>query len=551
MLDFNAIRHVGRFRDIIGILFKYGFDGIIEKLDIPGHLLVKKITRIEEGVSVWARIRLTIEELGPTFVKFGQIMSMRPDLVPKGLLDELKFLQEDVKPEPFHKIREVVETALKKPLEEIFDNFEPDPVAAASLAQVHRATLKDIGECVAVKVQRPNIEKTIKADLYLLELIAHLIHERLETMRLYNLPGIAAEVRKHILKELDFLHEAGNMYIFRLNFEGRNDVFVPTIYPGYTAKTILTMEFVEGVHIDEVDLIKGDRQAIAQRGIEITLKQILVDGFFHADPHAGNIRLLPGGIICLLDWGMVGRLTKEMRYIILDFIAAIVEKDSEKLVQTTLAMALSVPPLLDETGLQNEAMDIIDVLHLQAFLPVNVGRLFLDFIFLLRQYNVELRPDYVFMLKSIMAIEGVGQQLYPKFNVLEQAQPFIKRLVLERLNPITAVKHAASTLSKTSKLLGGLPERLGKILRNIEGGKLSLQIRHHGLEQINTTLYVAGNRITFGLIMAAIIVGSSMLVTAGVGPLLFGYPVLGVLGFFVSVIFGLWLIIQMIKGKKL
>ncbi len=551
MFDFETVRHAGRFKDIIGVLFKYGFDGIIERLDIPGHLLVKKITRIKEGVSIWERIRMAMEELGPTFVKFGQIMSMRPDLIPKGLVNELKRLQETVMHEPFPVVKNAVETSLGKPLEDIFDEFGQEPIAAASLAQVHRAKLQDTGEYVAVKVQRPNIENIIKSDLYILDIIATLIHDRLETMRFYNLPGLVAEVKKHITKELDFIHEANNIEIFRHNFAGEEDIYVPGIYPKFTTKTVLTMELIDGVHADEIDRIGGDREALAKRGVEVVLKQVLVDGFFHADPHTGNLRFLPGDVICFLDWGMVGRLTKDMRYTILDFISAIVEKDSRQLVQTALSMAMSVPPLLDETGLQNEAMDIVDTLHAQAFLSVNVGRLFLDLIFLLRQYNVELRSDYVFMLKALMAIEGVGQQLYPGFDAIEQLRPIVKRLALERLNPIVAFQNLISNISRTSKLLGSLPERSEKILKTIESEKLSLRIQHQGLERMNSTIYLAGNRITFGLIIAALIIGSSMIITSGVGPFLFGYPVLGVFGFFFSVILGFWLIIQMIRRRKL
>lgn len=551
MFDFETIRHAGRFKNIIGVLFKYGFDGIVEKLDIPGYLLVKKITHIKEGVSIWERIRMAIEELGPTFIKFGQILSMRPDLIPKGLVNELKRLQETVVHEPFPIIKEAIETSLNQPLKDIFDEFEPEPIAAASLAQVHRAKLKHTGEYVAVKAQRPNIENIIRSDLYILDIIANLIHDRLETMRFYNLPGLVVEVKKHVIKELDFIHEASNMEIFRHNFKEVKDVYVPVIYPEFTTKTVLTMELIDGVHADEVDRIGADREALAKLGVETVLKQVLIDGFFHADPHTGNIRFLPGDVICFLDWGMVGRLTKEMRYTILDFIAAVVEKDSQKLVQTTLAMAMTVPPLLDETGLQNEVMDIIDTLHAQAFLSVNVGRLFLDLIALLRQHNVELRSDYVFMLKSLMAIEGVGLQLYPKFDVLEQARPIVQRLAIERLNPITALRYLISNFSRMSRLLGNLPERSEKILKTVEGGKLTLRIHHQGLERMNSTIYLAGNRITFGLIIAALIIGSSMIITSGIGPFFFGYPVLGVLGFLFSVILGLWLIIQLIKRRKL
>ncbi|MBW1741379.1 MAG: AarF/ABC1/UbiB kinase family protein [Deltaproteobacteria bacterium] len=551
LLRIRAFRDVVRFKDIVAVLLKYGFDGLVEKLGLPGSYLVKKFTKIQSGMTTWERIRRAIEELGPTYIKFGQILSMRPDLIPKSLLDELKELREDVFHEDFHLIKEVIEASFNKKIEDMFTSFERVPIAAGSLAQVHKAVLKETGETVAVKVQRPGIQMVIKSDLEILVSIARMSHERIEALRLYNFPGIVDEIRRYILKELDFTNEANNAQIFNQNFLDESDVHAPDVYIDYSNKVVLTMEFIEGEKISELVDIDGRKERIAKRGLEIVYKQILVDGFFHADPHSGNIRVLEGDVICLLDWGMVGRLTAEMRAALLDFVAAVVRKDSKKLLRTALSMAVDVPPLIDKTSLEAEIIFILDKVHSSIFRSVNVGKFLMDLVSLFREHRIQLRPDYVYMIKALMAIEATGKELCEDFDIISELRPLISKLLLKRYSSFVSDKVLWGKLSETLRLILNFPVRMDRFLNMVEGGRLSIDIHHKGIESVHWSIRIVGNRVTTAIIIASLVIGSSLVITSGIGPFLFGYPVLGIAGYVFSAVIGLWLVVHMILKRHL
>jgi len=550
IFEIKPIRNIVRFKDIVAILFKYGFDGLVEKLGLPGIHLVKKFTKIRRGLTIWERIRFALEDLGPTYIKFGQILSMRPDLIPAGLIHELRKLRESVHHEEFGAIRKMVEESLNIKLEDVFESFEELPIAAGSLAQVHRAILKKDKKEVAVKVQRPHIKLIIKSDLELLQTIARMVHDRIETLQPYNIPGIVDEIERHLSKEIDFINEANNIQTFKQNFAWINDVHAPDVYIEYTCQSVLTMEFIDGEKIEEIEGEERKRR-LARRGAEVVLKQILVDGFFHSDPHPGNIRILEEDVICFLDWGMVGRLTTEMRYLLVDFIKALAYKNSKRLLKTTLAMSASVPPLLDETALQTEILFLMDRLHSRFNKTTDVGRFLTDLVNLLRQHRVELRPDYVFMIKALVAIEGTGRELCADFDAINELRPLITKVTFLRMNPFAAEAMFLGKIAESLKLIVNLPERVESLIKHIEGGRLSIDIHHKGLESINWTLHVVGNRIAFGLIIAALIIGSSMVITSGIGPFLFGYPIFGIAGYVFSGALGIWLVIHMILRRNL
>jgi len=552
LLKIRAFRGVVRFKDIVTVLLKYGFDGLVENLGLPGSYIVKRFTKIKEGMTIWERIRQAIEELGPTYIKFGQILSMRPDLIPKGLLIELKELREDVYHEDFDLIREVIEKSFNKKLEDIFASIESVPVAAGSLAQVHKAVLKETGETIAVKVQRPGIRMVIKSDLEILRSIARMAHEKVETLRLYNIPGIVDEIKKHIVKELDFTIEANNIQIFKQNFLGEDDVHAPEVYVDYSNDMVLTMEFIEGERIsDLVETNNGRKEKIARRGLEIIQKQILIDGFFHADPHSGNIRILEGDVICFLDWGMVGRLTAEMKATLLDFLAAVIKKDSNKLLKATIPMAVNVSPLIDETGLEAEIIFILEKVHSTISKTVDVGKCLMDLIGLFREYRIELRANYVYMVKALMAIEGTGKELCKDFDVISELRPLTTKLLLKKYSPLVSDKVLLGKLLETLKVTMNLPVRMQRFLNMVEGGKISLDIHHKGIESVHWSIKLAGNRIATAIIIAALVIGSSMVITSKVGPCLFGYPVLGIAGYIFSAFIGLWLIINVILKRNI
>jgi len=549
-VDIKAVRHLGRFKDIAVTLFRYGFDDVLERLDLPGKVIFEKIRKVDREMSTWERLRHTLEDLGPTFIKFGQIMSLRPDLVPNALILELRKLQDEVAPVAYEAIREVVEKNLQRPLTEVFSLFEEKPLAAASLAQVHRAVLRESGQVVAVKIQRPRIRQVIEPDLYIMEVVAGQLNERMEAAQVYDLPNLVQEVRKTLLRELDFTREARNMKIFRSNVAQDKDVYVPFLVEKYTTEQLLTMELVQGTKLKDLTPEDDfDPEILAKRGMRLTVKQVLEDGFFHADPHPGNVVILDGNVFCLLDWGMVGRLTRRTRYDLIDLINAVVDKDSERILSILLSLA-QVRGSISPRRLEREILDILDVYHSLPIQELNIGHLLLDISTMLRENRLQVPVDLAIMIKALITAEGTARQLYPELNVVEEAKPYVRRLAMERWRPDVVWRDFRRNVSDLLRLQKELPVRFNQIIEKIDRGDLKIRFRHENLGGLRNTMQNITNRLTLGIIIAALIIGSSMIITTGVKPLLFGFPALGIIGYSVSGVLGLWLVFNIIRSRK-
>jgi ubiquinone biosynthesis protein len=542
--------HLGRFKDIVVTLFRYGFDDVVERLDLPGKVLFEKIRKVDREMDTWERIRHMLVDLGPTYIKFGQIMSLRPDLIPRPLILELRKLQDEVAPVEYGDIREVVEKNLQRPLSEVFSLFDEEPLAAASLAQVHRAILRENKEVVAVKVQRPRIRQVIEPDLYILKLIAGQLYERMEWGKTYDLPKLVQEIRKTLLRELDFTHEARHMKICRNNFSEMEEVYIPRLYEDYCSERVLTMELVQGIKMKDLgpdhDL---DRQLLARRGLRLTVKQVLEDGFFHADPHPGNVMILDDNVFCLMDWGMVGRLTRKTRYILIDLINAVVDKDSEK-IQEVLLDLTRADGSRPEPRMEREILDILDIYHSLPIQDLNLGQLLLDITTMLRENKLRVPADLAVMIKALITAEGTARELYPELNVVEEAEPFVKKLAMERWKPHVLWRDLRRNFSTLFTLQKELPLRLRQIVEKIDRGELNIRFQHANLGGLRNTLENITNRLTLGIIIAALIVASSMIITTGVKPLLFGFPALGIIGYLVSGVLGLWLVVNILRSRK-
>jgi ubiquinone biosynthesis protein len=550
-VDIKAVAHLGRFKDILVTLFRYGFDEVIERLNPPGKAFFEKIRRVDEELTTWSRLRLVIEELGPTFIKIGQILSLRPDLIPPPLLVELKKLQDSVAPEPFADIRRVIEKNLDAPLEELFSYFDARPIAGASLSQVHRAVLRDSRTVVAIKVQRPDIRQKIDTDLAILEQIAIQLHEHMEGLTHYNLPALVREIKKVLRQELDFTREARHIQIARNAFSDDPSIAIPRVFEAFSTPMVLTMELVLGTRIMDLDdRAAHDREILAKTGLRLTIKQIFEDGFFHADPHPGNVLIKPGNVFCLLDWGMVGRLTATIRLQLVDLIEAAIDKDSERLTKMILAL---VKPMIevDRPRLEKELLDLLDIHHSLPLNQINIGTLLLDIIGIIQEHRLQLPADLAIMIKALITAEGTARLLYPELNVVREAEPFIKSLCLARWKPESVWRGVVNSLRDLAWLQRRLPERLHHIITNLDEGRLLLRFRHENLGGLRNTLESVSNRVTFGIIIGALIIGSSMIITTGVKPLLFGYPAFGMIGYLVSGVLGLWLVFTMIRARKL
>ena len=549
ILEIKSIRNLKRFKDIVWVLLKYGFDDVIHRLDLPGSFILKRINRIKIPMTVNERIRMVFQELGPTFIKFGQILSMRPDLVPGLLILELKKLQDQIPPSPQPAVQALVEKAMGRPMDLVFSEFEWEPLGSASLAQVHRARLVKEGAIVAVKIQRPDIRPLIRADLDILTYIAHRLNE-IPAYQIYDFRGLVEELRFSLTRELDFSREARNMKIFKKHLSFPDLMYIPEVYDAYTTPYVLTMELVEGTRLDQ--LSEGDytRKRLARTGTKIMLDQMLRHGFFHADPHQGNLLVMDDGRLCFLDWGMTGRLTRDSRLHLIDFIQALISKDSDALIRLVPHLAADVPSDLNRDRLERDLLDILDSYYDLSLAEIQIGELVLAMMNLLNEHHLKIRSDFALMSRALLALEGLSKDLVPDFYLVEEARSLILDLVRERWS--------ISSLSQSLKVQGwdlldliqNLPARLTALFRKLEKGDLTITFRHTGLTGLKNTLETVSNRVSFAIIIAALIIGSSMIITTGVRPLLFGYPSLGVIGYLVSGLLGVWLVINILRKKK-
>ncbi len=548
-MHFSTIRHAGRLTDIVFVLLKYGFDDVVQRLELPGKLLLKRVSRVKEDLTTSERLRRTLEELGPTFVKFGQVVSLRSDVLPAELVFELRKLQDHVPPVDFAQMRGHIEDNLGDSIESTFIQFDERPVAAASLAQVHRAVLREGRQAVAVKIQRPDIQHAIDSDIAIMDLIAAQLDSRMEAAAMYDLPNLVQEFRRTILRELDYTREARHMRIFRANFRSDPNVHVPELYEQHCTDKMLVMELLDGVKLNEVHPHNLERRhELARRGLGVVVKQILQDGFFHADPHPGNILVREGRVLCLLDCGMVGRLTRETRYKLTELIQATVQKDSDRLLEVLLDLTRGYDRA-DRLSLERDLLDLLDGYHSVPLAELDVGSFLAETTDVLRENGLRLPQNLAVMIKALITSEGVARELDPQLNVIEEMRPMVEALVAEQRRPENIWRGIRNNLYQVLAFQRQLPNRLSQITQKLERGELSITFHHENLDDVNHTLEDIASRLTVAIIVASIVIGSSLLVTAKVGPLLFGYPALGVIGFLLSALLGLWIVVNILRAR--
>lgn len=548
VMHINDLRKLGRFKDIVAIMAKYGFDDLVGHLDVPGSDLLRKIHPVTTEMNSYQRIRAAIEDLGPTFIKFGQVMSLRPDMLPKELLEELERLQDDVPVADFEEIKATVEKNIGMSIKEAFSIFDVDPIAAASLSQVHKGVLRQEGGFVAVKVQRPDIEKNIKLDLDILSGIAAFVHEQFEYLRSYDLPELVRVVRRNLIRELDFSQELHNMEIAR-SYLADDDFTIPETYRKYSTKKMLVMEFVHGARFRELATASEyDRELIATQGLRAGVKQILDNGFFHADPHPGNLFVKNDMSLCLIDWGQVGRLTEKDRFQIIELLKGIVEKDSDSLVRNFLRLCDVKGDLIDPSHLERELLEILDNYHAFPIKDLNVGQFLLEMTELMRRHNLQMPTEFVVMIKALVTAEGSARLVYPNLDIVSEIGDYVHKLARRRYRPDIVWRNMRNSLASFWFNQRQIPLQLGQIIGKLERGKLGFSLNLKKIDELVKALEHASNRLTAGIITGAIIMGSSMIITTGVKPLLFGFPALGVIGYLISVVIGLWLVFTILRS---
>jgi len=550
-MDILALSRLGRFRDIVTVLFKFGFDDVAERLQLPGKIFVSKTRAITPEMTTWERLRHAMEELGPTFVKFGQILSLRGDLLPGEMISELEKLQDSVSPVPYEEIIEVLKKALKKSLDEMFVLIDEEPLAAGSLAQVHRAVLKEENLPVALKIRRPDIVRTVEIDLEILEGAAPYLVEHLEFARTYDFVNLVKELKRSLLREMNFTLEARNMQIITQNMAAEKDVIIPQVYEDYTRSSILTMDLIDGVKLKHLQPENIDeRELLARTGLRLVVKQVLEDGFFHADPHPGNFLIVDGREVCLIDWGVVGILPPETRYELVDLIGAIVDMEAEKVFDILLSLTGANVAQINERLLLRDILEILHLYHSVTIGKLDLGQLLMDLNNMLRTHHIKLPSDLALMFKTMVTVEGTARQLYPELDVIAEIEPFIRRLGTERWHPSQVWRRFTRQLRFYLKLQSNLPGAIQRILQKVEQGDLNINFRHGNLSGLQKSLDNISNRLSFSIILASLIIGSSMIITTGVKPLVFGYPVIGLFGYLISAILGLVVVINIVRSRK-
>lgn len=549
MRPFDVVQHAVRAKEILAVLARHGFADLIAQLELPAGFWQRLLTPAGPVRSTAERIRLAAEELGPTFVKLGQVLSMRPDVVPHEIILELRKLQNAVQPLPWDTMRPVLEGSLGRPVHEAFAAFDPQPAATASLAQVYFARATD-GTPVAVKVQKPDLARRIEVDFDLALWLAGLLQARVAALAAVDVRGALDEARAGVLRELDFRHEARNQAYFNTLNPHPDRVYAPRVFTELSTECVLVMERIEGVPVGMADALPADQRVrLAAAGAASLVRQVFIAGFFHADPHAGNLFVARDGRLCFLDWGLAGHLTRRLRLALADFWIAAVEQDVERIVQ----IAADLAPVEARPDLRAMEKEVTLALREELNFAIGrqaLGRAMLRLLFIFGQHGIALSRDYALMAKAVISIEEVGRLLDPAFDLRPHTAPVLRELQRDRLSPLALAKRTREMLRHTLLGLQDLPFELRRLVRRLEHDSLAINLRHHGLEDHDDALKIAANRITLGVIIGALIIGSSLIVTTRIEPHLFGYPALGIVGYLLSALLGLYVIWDIIRHGR-
>ncbi len=554
----RTYRHLQRYRQILTVLFKYGFGDLVEVLKIEQYIEIglKMISRKRrdrlEKLSRAERVRLAFEELGPTFVKLGQILSTRPDLVPVDFINELSKLQDMVPPFPFDEASEIIKVDLGAAPEELFTSIDKTPIASASIGQVHRAELKD-GEDVAVKVQRPGIKKIIEVDLEIMFHLATLMEKHIEEMDLYRPVKIVEEFARTIEKEIDYSIEATHMERFARDFLNDPTIYVPKVFRDTSTSRVLTMEFIDGIKISEISRLDDagyDRKIIAVRGADLALKQVFNNGFFHADPHPGNIFVLPNNVICLLDFGMMGSVDRQTREDFVDLLDSVVHKDTLKATRLLLELT-DHDEEPDIRLLERDLSDFIGQHLYKRLKDIEIGKMLQGLLEVASRYRLRIPPDMFLMMKAFSSTEGVGLMLDPDFDMIMRAAPFIERVKRARFYPKRIAGDIVTLVAELLKFAQRFPKDVLDITRLIKQQKLNIKFEHKGFEPVLETHNQISNRISFSIIIGSLIIGSAIIVFAKTPPLFNGLSIIGIVGFISAAMMGIWLLVAILRKGKL
>ncbi len=542
-------RNLGRLSEIAQVAAKHGFGFLFEARRMRRAELVDGEPSLRG-----AHLRAMLDELGPTFVKFGQLLSMRPDILPPDIIAELRGLQDDVRPFTYEEAEQVVQAELGQPIERLFRDFEPVPIAAASIGQVHHAVLPN-GHRVAVKVQRPNAPRQIEADIALLYQAAKIAKERVRRLDFIDARGIVDEFSRSIRQELDYRNEARNADTFRRHFAGHPRVRIPKVYWSYTRARVLTLEFLDGIQLADLDASTyavADRARLAEIITEAWMTMIFRNGFFHGDPHPANILVLDGAQqIGLVDFGLAGKLTDaDMSTMTRLFIDAV--NENVDLMPKRLAELGVRYPLDQEAQFTAELRELYYRYYGAALSEIDPLQVIRDGFDLIYSNNLELPTRFLLLDKAIATLASVGVELYPDFNVFEVAKPYARNLMIGRYSPRRIASRAQRETVELARIGRELPYQLHDVLQQARDGQIEVGFVHKGIDELAHKLDVVFNRLVVAMVVSAGLVASSLMgIFAEGGPELLGIHLLSVIGFLLSGVLGAWLLLGVIRHGRL
>lgn len=546
----SVVRDLPRLHEIATILIRYGWGDMVRLLGVgtllerAGRLLHWQTTSEIDQLDPAVRIRRAMEELGPTFIKLGQLLATRVDMFPPAWIAEFEKLQSRVPPVAFEELAPQLEKALGLPATEVFRDLDTEAFAAASMAQVHRAKLQD-GTPVILKIRRPGIEKKIEADLRIMQHLARLLEYEIPEARRYQPVMMVSQFRRSLRRELDLLLEARNIERFSLNFSGDETVHIPRVYWEYTSEMVNVQEELVGIpgtHLAEARAAGLDLAVLAARGADAVLKMILVHGYFHADPHPGNVIYLPGNRIGMIDFGMVGRLTDYRRNQIVDLLDALASKDEEGML--AVLMDWTGDSAVDEAKLGYDISELVFSYDNLELKDVKLGPLLTEITSIIRENALVLPADLTLLFKALITLEGLGQQLDPQFHMVDHLTPFVRGVIAERYQPEALIRRGRKSLKAALEVVAGLPRDLARLLREARHGRMRIDLDLKRLDQFGHQLDRASSRITMGILTASLVIGSSIVMTVE------GWRFLGLIGFLLAFFNSLWVVFSIWRSGK-
>ncbi|CAD6491693.1 MAG: protein kinase UbiB [Candidatus Argoarchaeum ethanivorans] len=548
-------KHAQRYREITEILIKNGLGYLLDRFNLRPYQKLKRAIHRKKPVlptDEAERLRKALEELGPTFIKFGQMLSTRYDILPSSYITELSKLQDEVPSFDYQIVTREIQEELQTSPEQIYKHIEEKPLAAASIGQVHRATLAT-GEEVIIKIKRPGIENIINTDLEILLSLAHFAEKYMLEIRRYNPVGFIEEFSRTLRNECDYIKEARTAETFKKDFEDRQEIIIPTIYRKYTTRSILTMEYIKGTKITETAILRKNNinlEQVAEKLSNAYFKQIFEKQYYHADPHPGNILVTGDGNIAFIDFGIAGRLDREILNNITSLLIALIRHDINKYIEILIEMEF-----LDEdrinTSLRFEILDLIDTYYETSIKHIDTTELLEDLISLLTRYNGRIPANIMLLSKTLSLLEEIGRKLDPDYNFAELAEPYIKRLIKQKTQPGTIAKNTIETLAQTVGTLHKTPARIDKILKRIERGTLKIEFEDRGIREVTTELGTSANRLALSIIISALIIGSSMFIQKDMQPQIYGVTLIGMVGFLIAGALAFGLAINILQSGKI